>query len=208
MNRLEAVSDPVRLRIVRHLEKVGEAPLQELADAAGVHLNTVRAHIAELEADGALVRASMPPAGRGRPQIRYRLAPGWTLPSSDFRGLAEVLAAALARGGADAGQVRAVGEEWGRYLLGRPGHHDVERELPLALERLGFDARIEGGTLRLAGCPCPVVLPDRPELICELAIAVVDGVLAGAGSPLRAGRRAHDPKHRSCSARLVRGAAA
>jgi predicted ArsR family transcriptional regulator len=208
MNRLEALSDPVRLRLVRHLERTGEASLQELADAAGVHLNTVRPHVAELEEDGALVRVAETPVGRGRPPLRYRLAPGWTLPSSDFRGLAEVLAASLAREGADSAQLRAVGEEWGRYLLGRPGSRDIERELPLALERLGFDACVERGMLKLAGCPCPLVLPDGPELICELAIAVADGVLAGAGSPLRVTRRHHDPERRVCTVQLHAGAAA
>jgi hypothetical protein len=47
------------------------------------------------------------------------------------------------------------------------------------------------------------MLPDRPELICDLVVAVADGVLTGAGSGLRVGRRSHDPERRSCSARLV-----
>jgi predicted ArsR family transcriptional regulator len=208
MHGLEAISNPIRLRVVRHLEDGVEASLDELATAAGVHANTARAHVAALEADGAIERVSAEPAGRGRPPIRYRLAADWTLPSSDFRGLAEVLAAALARAGAGADDIRAVGLEWGRYLLGRPGDHDVERELPLALERVGFTARVEGRTLYLSGCPCPLILPDRPELICELATAVADGVLAGAGSSLRAGRRQHDPARRACCATLVAGRAA
>jgi predicted ArsR family transcriptional regulator len=203
MNRLEALSDPTRLRIVQHLERHDDAAPAELADAAGVHLNTVRPHVAELEAAGALLRVTAPPLGRGRPALRYRLAPGWTLPSSDFRGLAEVLAAALGRSGASADAMRAVGVEWGRYLLGRPGDHKVERELPLALERLGFDARVQGSTLELSGCPCPLVKPDGPEMICDLALAVAEGVLAGSGSRLRIGRRHHDPARRACSARLV-----
>jgi predicted ArsR family transcriptional regulator len=203
MTRLDAISDPVRLRLVRHLERVGEASLQELADAAGVHVNTVRQHLAALELDGACIRAAAAPEGRGRPPLRYRLATGWTLPTADFRGLAEVLSAVLLRRGATLEDVRAVGLEWGTYLLGRPGVRDVERELPLALEQLGFSARIDGRTLELSTCPCTLVLPDRPELICELAIAVADGVLAGSGSKLRVARRVHDPSARACSASLA-----
>ena len=203
MTRLEAVSNPIRLRVVRHLEQAGDASLEDLAAAAGVHVNTVRTHLAALEAGGAIRRISAEPAGRGRPPLRYRLAADWTLPSSDFRGLAEVLAAALARAGATADDVRAVGLEWGRYLLGRPGDHDVERDLPLALEQLGFGARVEGRTLRLSGCPCSLVLPGRPELLCELAMSVADGVLTGAGSGLRVGAREHDPVQRACCAQLV-----
>jgi DNA-binding transcriptional ArsR family regulator len=190
MTRLETLADPLRLEIVHHLERHGDASPAELADAAGVHLNTVRPHLAELEADGALERVASPPAGRGRPALRYRLVPGWTLPSTDFRGLAEVLAAALARRGASADEVHEVGVAWGRRL----GDQDV----PVALERLGFDARVEDGRLELASCPCPLVLPDHPELICELAVAVAEGV---SGVPV--GSRHHDPERRSCNARLV-----
>src|SRR3954452_7744678 len=157
MTRLDAVGNPTKLRLVRHLERVGDASLQELADAAEIHLNTVRQHVAELEGDGVLERASGLRLGRGRPRLRYRLASDWTVPTSDFRGLAEVLAAALARQGASADDVRAVGVEWGRYLLGRPGDHDMESELPLALEQLGFSARVAGDTLELSGCPCSLV---------------------------------------------------
>jgi predicted ArsR family transcriptional regulator len=202
MTRLEALSNPTRLRIVRHLELHGDASLHELAVAVGVHLNTIRQHTAELEGSGAIERVSAASAGRGRPPVRYRLVPGWTLPSSDFLGLAEILAAALTHGGSSAEEVRAVGFEWGRDAS------DAERDLPLALERLGFAATVEGQILRLSGCPCPLVLPDHPELICELAIAVADGVLAGAGSPLRAGHREHDPARRACCAHLVNGAPA
>src|SRR5215211_5793259 len=201
--RLDAISDPIRLRLVRHLQRHGDASLSELADAGGVHLNTARTHVAALEDSGAIERTSDAPAGRGRPRLRYRLAEGWSLPTSDFRGLAEVLAAALVRTGAKLEDVRAVGLEWGRFLLGRPGEHEVERELPLALEQLGFSARVDDQALELSGCPCSLVLPDRPQLICELAMAVADGVLAGAGSDLRVTHREHDPAARHCSARVV-----
>src|SRR4051794_22637312 len=176
MGSLETVSDPIRLRIVRHLEAHPGASVEDLAHAANVHANTVRPHLTALEADGAIVRARGDVIGRGRPRTRYRLADGWTLPTADFLGLAEVLAAVLVRTGADAAQVHAVGEEWGRFLLGRPGEHAIEDELPRALERLGFSARVSGDSLELSSCPCILVLPGRPELICELAVAVADGV--------------------------------
>ena len=203
MTRLEALSNPTKLRLVRHLERAGQASLGELATAGEVHVNTARQHLAELETDGAVVRLNARGEGRGRPELRYSMAPDWTLPSADFRGLAEVLAAVLARAGASEDELRAVGQEWGRYLLGRPGRHDIERELPLALERLGFSAHVDGNRLELLSCPCSLVLPERPQMICGLAVAVADGVLAGAGSPLRIGRRHHDPEHRACSVELT-----
>lgn len=199
---LELVSDPVRLRVVRELERCPGATLLELADAAGLHANTVRQHLAALDEAGALSRESGAPDGRGRPPARYRLAGHWTLPTADFRGLAELLAAAVVRGGADADDMRAVGLDWGRYLVGRPGEHDPARDLPEALERLGFSARVEGDDLEITACPCSLVLPGRPELICELAAAVADGVLAGSGTGAHVVERSHDPAARRCAARI------
>jgi predicted ArsR family transcriptional regulator len=202
MQHLDAIADPVRVRLVRHLEGHPGATLTELAAAAEVHPNTTRLHLGALEDAGVLKAEPGHPEARGRPPLRYRLADDWVQPASDFRGMAEVLAAALCRAGATVEDVRAVGLEWGRYLLGRPGRHDPRRELPRALERIGFDASLDGRTLTLSACPCRLVSPQRPELICELAVAVAEGVLAGSGSALTVADREHDPDARRCSARL------
>lgn len=205
MSALDAIADPARLRMVRHLAEHGPANLATLAGAAGVHVNTARPDLVALVEAGTVQRETSAPVGRGRPSVHYRLADGWSPPTTDFRGLAELLAAVVLRAGQDEEAIRALGAEWGRFLLGRPGAPHVERELPAALERLGFEAEVSGQELRLSACPCPLVLPDRPELICELTIAVAEGLLAGSGSGLRVGRRHHDPARRSCAARLRRG---
>ena len=205
MSRLEALSDPVRLRMVRELSERPGASLRELAAAAGVHVNTARPHLVALEQAGAVEREPAAPSGRGRPRHGYRLVSDWSPPTADFRGLAELLAAAVLRGDPSPADLHAVGVEWGRYLQGRPGGHDIEADLPHALEQLGFETRVEGSALRLTSCPCPLVSPDRPELVCELAAAVAEGVLLGSGSNVTIGKRAHDPARRSCSLALVRG---
>jgi predicted ArsR family transcriptional regulator len=204
MPGLDALADPIRLRIVRHLADHPGASLPELAEAAGVHVNTARPHAAALEAAAVIEREPAPPAGRGRPRLGYRLAPGWSPPTADFRGLAELLAAAVLRAGPDAKELRAVGEEWGRFLQGRPGGHDVRADLPHALAQLGFEARVDGRTLELRSCPCPLVLPDRPELVCGLAASVVEGVLSGSGSDLTVAGGSHHPERRHCSLELAR----
>ena len=203
MSRLDAIADPVRLRIVRHLADHPGASLPELAESAGVHLNTARPHAAALEAAAVIEREPAPPSGRGRPRLGYRLVPGWSPPTADFRGLAELLAAAVLRTGPDPGELRAVGEEWGRFLQGRPGGHDVHVDLPRALGQLGFDAHVDGDTVELASCPCPLVLPDRPELVCGLAASVVEGVLSGSGSELTVAGGSHDQDRRRCSLELA-----
>jgi predicted ArsR family transcriptional regulator len=203
MNRLDSLADPVRLRIVRHLADSPGATLPELATAAGVHLNTVRPHALALQEAGVVTRAPAAPEGRGRPRVGYRLADDWSPPTTDYLGLAELLAAAVLRAGQGTGELRALGREWGRYLQGRPGTQDFERDLPIALERLGFHARVEGRTLHLSACPCRRVLPDRPELVCELAVGVAEGLLTGSGSDLRVAARRHDPERRRCTVELA-----
>src|SRR2546421_79330 len=88
---MDPPADPIRLRIVRHLAENRAATLPELAEAAGVHLNTARPHVQALEAAGVLTRESQAPHGRGRPAVDYRLMEGWSPPTTDFLGLAELL---------------------------------------------------------------------------------------------------------------------
>jgi DNA-binding transcriptional ArsR family regulator len=180
----ESVADPARRRILEHLGERPGSTLQELADAAGVHVNTAKPHVAALKRAGLIDTERGAPAGRGRPPMRYRLVDGYTVPTADFRGLAEVLALAVDRDE----PVEEAAREWACGC----------RDLPLALERLGFEARVAGDTLNLRACPCPLVLPEHPELVCGLAIAVVEAC----GERVR--ERSHDPERRTCQARLAR----
>ena len=196
---LDVLGDPVRLRVVRRLSERGPATLAQLAEAADVHANTLRRHLSALEAAGALVRDDQAPSGRGRPAIRYRLADEWRMPGADLRELAEMLAALVERLDPDVEQVEAFGREWGRFLAGRPGRRELAPALPGALARLGFHARVQEDRVLLSSCPCPLVAPDRPELLCTLAVAVIDG-MAGVGAQVTGS--AHDPGRRLCSATL------
>jgi predicted ArsR family transcriptional regulator len=201
VNVLDLIAEPVRLGVVRHLAAHGNASLSELAAAAGVHVNTARPHVQALEDAGLLRSETRPATGPGRPAVAYTLVDGWTLSATNFLGLAELLAAALLRADERCEDLRRLGRQWGQYLAGRPGARDLEVELPSALERLGFDARV-GRDVELLACPCPLVAPDRPALVCELAVGVTEGVLAATGSRCRVGGRDHDAARRHCRLRL------
>jgi predicted ArsR family transcriptional regulator len=202
MRGLDVVAHPVRAHILRVLGQRGAASLPELAEAAGVHRNTLRPHVAALQDAGVLEPDSEAPRGRGRPRLRFRLHADWSPPTADFRGLAELLAAAVAMAGVDGERLDGLGREWGRFLLGRPGGGRADREIPRALGRLGFSAEVRDGAVELSACPCPLVSPLRPELVCRMATAALDGVLAGTGDVRRVAEAAHDPARRRCSARL------
>jgi DNA-binding transcriptional ArsR family regulator len=71
---LEAVANPIRLRIVRHLSGVESASLDELSTEVAAQRNTVRAHLRALIAAGVVARLPGQSEGRlGRPPARYRL---------------------------------------------------------------------------------------------------------------------------------------
>jgi predicted ArsR family transcriptional regulator len=196
---LDAIADPIRLRLMRVLARHGRGTLTQVAKRADVHPNTARTHLAEL-ADAGLVDVGVATGSEspGRPPNTYALAEGWTPPATDFRGLAEVLAAVAVHARVKPRRLRSIGSEWGRYLAGRPRAADPAETIPAAMARLGFDARVERERVCLAGCPCPLVSPDRPELVCELARGAVDGVLAASGSDVRVRRATNRPPERRC----------
>ena len=202
MSLLELIADPVRLSIVRRLAAGGPASLQELADAAGVHVNTARAHVVALEQAGAVLSHPRQREGRGRQTLEYALAEGWTLGSSDFRAIAEILATAVQRQEMSAEDRLEIGREWGRYVLGRPGAHEPEQEVLQALQWLGYIAKISGDELQLTGCPCILVSPEEPRIVCDVAVGLVEGILEAAGSDLRVRARHHHHAQRRCQIEL------
>jgi predicted ArsR family transcriptional regulator len=199
---VDAVADPVRARLVRRLASSGPSSLEDLATAAGVHPNTARAHLGALEADGFIERRRRPSDKPGRPRTLFSLREDWTVPDDGFLAMAELLGAALGATSPDPRALRRLGARWGREAVIAAGPDGAHEELLRILARLGFDARIEGKRLLLTGCPCPLISPERPALVCKLVDAVVDGILEGSGSGLHAVRHEHDPVGRSCSAVL------
>jgi predicted ArsR family transcriptional regulator len=207
--RLEALADPVRLAIVRRLARSGEGQsLAELSQAARVHPNTARGHLAALVAARVVEREHLPGEGRGRPSIRYRLVPNWALPVTELRELAGLLAAIVLRDAHSNAERREVARGWGRHLAGAPGRRQYAGVLRRVLEGLGVDAALSGHTLRLTACPCPLVAPDHPELVCDLLTGAADGVLETCGAGVRIGTCVHDPAHRACHAELRPASAA
>src|SRR5690348_4306168 len=121
MRQIDVIADPVRLRILRHLAEHGPATASELADAAGVHANTVRPHLQALEDAAVVITDRAASDGPGRPAVAYVLADTAVVGDTDFRRLAELLTTTLARMEPSDEDLRRTGADWGRFLLGRPG---------------------------------------------------------------------------------------
>jgi DNA-binding transcriptional ArsR family regulator len=89
---LEAVANPIRLRIVRHLSDCESASLDDLSKAVSAQRNTVRAHLRALMGAGVVARLPGQSDGRlGRPPARYRLErrdlPRGQRPGNDVPGV-------------------------------------------------------------------------------------------------------------------------
>src|ERR1019366_4163496 len=85
--------------------------VRELAEAVGLHPNTVRQHLDQLVEAGLTVRDTAPPIGRGRPALRYAAEPGSDEQDpAPYRALAGVLAEQLARLPDSVGVAREAGE--------------------------------------------------------------------------------------------------
>jgi predicted ArsR family transcriptional regulator len=199
MTSRDAIADPVRLGVVRYLGAHRSAPAREVAAGIGIHLNTARAHLAALERADVVERASESGGRPGRPVVRYRLRHGWAPNGEELLPMARLLSDAVRGAGSEA-RLRRLGREWGLQWAAAPARGSAEESLTAALSRLAFRAKVSDGRLVVSACPCPLVSPGRPELICGLADAVCDGVLEGSG--LEAATRKHDPDARRCSTTL------
>jgi predicted ArsR family transcriptional regulator len=165
-----------------------------------VHENTVRSHIAALETGGVIVSERRPLDRPGRPGVNYRLADETLLAPS---ALAQLLGAALARAGASSDELRRTGRDWGRYLSGRPGRHDIAIKLPEVLAQLGFSCEVTSDRVELRNCPCKALVPQQPALIAALADGIVEGVLEACESDRGVSAAAHDPEARRCRFQLT-----
>jgi predicted ArsR family transcriptional regulator len=192
----EALADPIRLRIARHLAAHGPASVAQLTQVVGAHPNTVRAHTAALERAGLLQREGSAARGRGRPVVLFRLHDELPPPDVDSHALAALLARATdrSRQGRPLAKLRSIGAAWGRARAGG------DREVIDGLGRLGFRTRVDGERLELWACPCPLVAQAYPEIVCEIAYGAADGILAGSGRSVRSAE--HDPARRRCVLRL------
>jgi len=193
---LKALGDETRYALYQELSQA-TAPVsaQELADALGLHANTVRLHLERLR-DAELVEVDAFHRGTvGRPQHRYSLAagaPGLGLDPPAHILLAGLLAALAERVGADADEATETGYAWGTEAVKRTRTRSCVTALEGELATLGFepatgpaDGAAEGGTrIEFLHCPFRELAEAYPELVCNLHRGLCEGVVdeVGGGS--------------------------
>lgn len=193
--RHRLLADPTRLTIVEALQE-GPREIAELARLAGVHRNTVRAHLQRLDEAGLLLTEQVRRNGRGRPANRYALREPLSLRGDEYRLLIEGLANLVQRDGDGeiSAAARAEGAKLGGQLgrrLSYPSAEQTIREVVEILRRLCFapEVRRQGEDrfeIQLRSCPFwGGLAEEHGEVICSFHLGLVAGVAeVAAGRPV------------------------
>jgi len=132
--------------------------------------------------------------GAGRPAKLYRPTDAEhavSVPPRAYRSAAELLAEAVERAGADA-VLYQVAREHGQTAGGGTAGRD-----PLTLLAAnGYDPVRDGDIVRLRNCPFHRLAEEFPPVVCGMNLALLDGLLDGAG--LAGWRAAIDPTPGHC----------
>jgi predicted ArsR family transcriptional regulator len=207
---LSSLDEPVRGRLYRMVAGRGEpVSRDEAAAAVGIGRALAAYHLDKLVESGLLTAAFRRPPGRsgpgaGRPAKVYSRSErefAVTVPPREYGLAARLLARAVASD--HSGDTRAtlreaarqVGAEMGRqHSIARPA---TRRSMDDALREHGFEPwRDEDGTIRLANCPFNDVAARHPEVVCDMNLALIEGLVAGLDE--RALRPTLDPQPGRC----------
>lgn len=175
-----ALGDPTRHAIFRAIaEAPGAIDVAALTERFGLNHNAVRQHLAKLVEAGLAVEATVPPSGRGRPKLVYRIDPEvdgrWGV-TGPYERLALLLSEVI-RSGETAVEV---GRRAGRAAAVAPAGDPLEG-LVSVMAAQGFRPSLtrQGGrfTITLGSCPFASTAAADPETVCALHRGMADGVV-------------------------------
>ncbi len=183
---LKALGDNTRyaiyLELARSARPLGTA---EIAEALGLHTNTVRPHLDRMREAGLLDVTTDGRGDVGRPQHRFSLAaeaPALGLEPPTVPVLARMVLNMAERLRASAADAFAVGEVEGAGRAARYSAYPSALEaLVDELDRLGFDPVVaeseapDNAVVAFANCPFAPYAESHPDLVCGLHHGLVAG---------------------------------
>ncbi len=183
---LSSLDDPVRRQLYGYVASRDEpVPRDDAAAAVGISRTLAAYHLDKLAEAGILSVGYARPAGRsgpgaGRPAKRYSRTQrdlSASVPPRNYGLLAKLLAEAVA--GDD---FRAVGSAVAAVAR-RAGQASVSgHDMLDALRGCGYEpARTPDGDIELRNCPFHQLAAQYPELVCDLNLQLIQGVLEAAG---------------------------
>jgi predicted ArsR family transcriptional regulator len=188
IDALSALSDPTRRRVYDHVcTQARPVARDEVASALGIGRTLAAYHLDRLAADGLLTIAYQRRSGRtgpgaGRPAKLYDRSSNElavSLPPRDYGLAARLLAHAAAHDehGATRQALRAAADSLGREIAAEaPQPSDLE---PILRERGYEPFHDDHGVLRLRNCPFHAVAQRHPEVVCDMNLSLLRGLLAG-----------------------------
>jgi predicted ArsR family transcriptional regulator len=189
--RLCILDDPARWAAYLAVRTAGR-PLTraEVADEAGISVRLAAFHLEKLLSEGfleATYERDESSVGVGHPAKRYRptgLELEVSIPPRRYDLAAEILAEALEADSADSPResLADVAAEYGRQVGKRARARNGGSRLLTALRVIGYEPALSGDDVVLRNCPFRHVAQARPEIVCQMNLAFVAGVLAGTKS--------------------------
>jgi predicted ArsR family transcriptional regulator len=194
--RQRALAHESRVAILEALrEASGPMDAGGIAERVGLHVNTVRSHLALLLEAGLVRRQAEPRSEPGRPRQLYAAAaPDGSDGSDRYRLMARMLASYIASHVADAAAAaEETGRQWGRHMTEAPAPfaqvsaEEAKVRLVELLDELGFAPRsgAEPGEIELRHCPFREVAEVHPEVACSLHLGLMRGAMRQLDAPLR-----------------------
>lgn len=162
----------------------------ELAPLAGLHPNTVRAHLDVLVRTGQVQRRTDARHTPGRPRELFE-ATGTEVGDRSYQLLAEVLADRLAELTDDPADAAA--EAGRRWALRREPAATTSEPLAPVVQMLrvhGFAPEVsaDGAAIELHHCPFLELARERPDIVCGAHLGLIRGALERTGAEVVATR--------------------
>lgn len=214
----DAPTDPTASRSRRRLVKLlrrSDTPLDvyQLAEATGLHITTVRAHL-DMLAKADQVTVQKPPRNTpGRPRTVYA-ARTEEAPPDGYRPLAAMLAANLGpTPRTRRKRAEKAGRDWATTLIPATNTTDPDERAHRIVDlftEMNFDPELsdpEPDTgereIRLRACPYRDVAREHPEVVCAIHLGLLQGALTQLGSPPTTVRLVPFVKPHLCLAYLI-----
>jgi len=186
--RLCVLDDPVRRAAYLAVRTAGRALTRaEVADEVGISVRLAAFHLEKLLSEGFLEATYEGSVGVGHPAKRY-LPTGLELevsiPPRRYDLAAEILADVLEADSLDPPleSLAATAAEYGRQIGRQARARKGGSRVLTALNVIGYEPATSGDDVVLRNCPFRHVAQARPDIICQMNLAFVAGVLAGTQS--------------------------
>ncbi len=204
LSRLGTLDDPGRRKLYDYISR-SEHPAgrDQAAAATGMSRTLAAYHLDKLVKAGLLSASYARPPGRsgpgaGRPAKVYRRAEqdlSLSIPPRDYELLARLLVTSMDSDPTGAVQ-QAVNQA--AYDTGHQAGADSNRTLTAVLNSCGYQPRTTSdGRIELCNCPFHALAQENRDIVCELNLNLIQGMLDAGTHPHARAELAFQP-HRCC----------